>query len=267
MQYFEQTPPEDLVPIVKSFWQIENPYSSERIQDKIVPDGYPELIFHFGDPYKTNISGTWELQDKILLAGQLKNYFFLENTGAIGMFAIKFQPWVPSTLFELEMKNLQDKVLSMQNSDHGLIKHVSNALKSSSDFNSNCREVSEWLINTTDHNDYEGDMIQVVKNIIETNGKTSISNLVKSYNISERALERYFSKNIGLSPKFYSRVIRLACVFKLVQENSNNWAQLSYLGGFYDQAHFIKDFKKFTGEEPTKYGFSEKNMANFFLKR
>ncbi|MEM1408493.1 MAG: helix-turn-helix domain-containing protein [Bacteroidota bacterium] len=43
--------------------------------------------------------------------------------------------------------------------------------------------------------------------------------------------------------------------------------QIALDSGFFDQSHFIKDFKEFTGEDPSKYLFEEKNMANFFLKK
>ncbi|MDY8135884.1 helix-turn-helix domain-containing protein [Aquimarina sp. 2201CG5-10] len=84
--------------------------------------------------------------------------------------------------------------------------------------------------------------------------------------MNERNLERFFKTYIGLTPKFYSRVIRFSNIFKLIQQEGFNWASIAYLAGFYDQSHFIKNFKEFTGEEPSKYGFEEENMANFFLK-
>jgi transcriptional regulator GlxA family with amidase domain len=85
--------------------------------------------------------------------------------------------------------------------------------------------------------------------------------------LSERSLERYFKQWIGLTPKFYSRIIRFAHIFELVNKDQKNWAEISAQAGFYDQAHFIKNFRAFTGEEPSKYGFKEANMANFFLQK
>ena len=103
--------------------------------------------------------------------------------------------------------------------------------------------------------------------IINEKGLISLQEIQQKINISERSLERYFKKNIGISPKFYSRVIRLSNIFKLIQEGKTNWADIIYQSGFYDQSHFIKNFKEFTGEEPSNYGFNEQNMANFFLSK
>jgi len=46
-----------------------------------------------------------------------------------------------------------------------------------------------------------------------------------------------------------------------------DWLNLVVQAGYYDQSHFIRNFKAFTGEDPTRYGFEEKSLANFFLKR
>lgn len=266
MQYFQKDPSTELSSIIKSFWQIEEQENAQIIRDKIVPDGYPELIFHFGDPYRIDISGKWEIQDKELLAGQLTNFFHLENTSAIGMFAIKLQPWVPSLLFNHKMNDLVDAVVSISNSRINIVTSLMDIAKSPDSFEEKCEKASEIFLRQVKSTEFDKNGITAIKEIIDSNGKYQISEICSKVDISERSLERFCKENIGLSPKFYSRIIRLAHIFKLVNEDKNNWAQLSYLGGFYDQAHFIKDFKRFTGEEPTKYGFNEKNLANFFLK-
>ena len=53
--------------------------------------------------------------------------------------------------------------------------------------------------------------------------------------------------------------------FDQIKQGKEPWLDITYDSGYYDQAHFIKNFKEFTGESPSAYGFEEKNMANFFL--
>ncbi len=263
MEFYEQEASEPLQPWIKSFWQIERRAKLPIISDKIVPDGYPELIFHYGNPYQINTTGSWEKQSEILLAGQFTHFFHLENTGSIGMFAIKLQPWTPALWFQYNMSTLTNKVLDLSTMTDRVMPLLSIATTSMT-FEEKCCAIEEWVLkHKTRQLPNEGAL--ACKEIIARNGKASVSQIVVEAGISERSLERYFKRHIGLTPKLYSRIIRLAHVFKLVREDHNNWAQLSYLGGFYDQAHFIKDFKTFTGEEPSKYGFDKINMANFFL--
>ena len=56
-----------------------------------------------------------------------------------------------------------------------------------------------------------------------------------------------------MGPKAYQRIIRFRNAYEYLQQNEGNfsWANVSYNFGYSDQAHFIRDFKKFTGALPT----------------
>ncbi|MGC4021921.1 MAG: helix-turn-helix domain-containing protein [Cyclobacteriaceae bacterium] len=74
-----------------------------------------------------------------------------------------------------------------------------------------------------------------------------------------------FRTYVGLSPKFYARIIRFNKIFSLIEKNDPQWIDLMNEAGFYDQSHLIRNFKAFTGEDPSAYNFSKKTLANFFL--
>ena len=112
MIYLQKEPIVGFSRIIKSFWMIDGEKNKKIHTEKIIPDGYSEMIFHYQQPYHSNIKGTWNTQEKYIIAGQIRNYFFLKNTGRIGMFAIKFQPWALNTLFGINMQTLTDSVVS-----------------------------------------------------------------------------------------------------------------------------------------------------------
>ncbi|WP_315820028.1 DUF6597 domain-containing transcriptional factor [Paraflavitalea speifideaquila] len=62
--------------IIDCYWIIENEDPTHH-QQKIIPDGFCELIFHYGDPYRIRLTNTWEQQSIHLLAGQISRYFWL----------------------------------------------------------------------------------------------------------------------------------------------------------------------------------------------
>jgi transcriptional regulator GlxA family with amidase domain len=94
-----------------------------------------------------------------------------------------------------------------------------------------------------------------------------IEELAKQVHISKRQIQRDFKNYVGLSPKKYARILRFNYIFKLMQEKDMKWVDIAIQSGYFDQAHFIKNFKEFTGEEPSNYGFDDKNMSNFFLNK
>lgn len=70
-------------------------------------------------------------------------------------------------------------------------------------------------------------------------------------NMSMRQLERVFLQRVGLSPKFYQRLGRFARAYFLREQNPQmTWTQIAYQSGYYDQMHFIRDFKQFAGTTP-----------------
>ncbi len=254
--------------MIKSFWLIDSKEDVSIHREKIIPDGYPELIFHYGDAYKTNIDGRWKLQGKNLIAGQIKNHFFLENRGISKMFGIKFQPWTLTELFDIEMYHLTNTVIEVPLELLEILDPIREIGSRALSFDEKIKKVENWFV------EYIGRLNpkypkgqQAVELIIKNNGKLDLKNIQDTVGISERSLERYFRKYIGVSPKYYSRIIRFSHIFKLVQDDAINWADIVFLTGFYDQSHFIKNFQEFTGEDPTKYSFFEDNLANFFLKK
>jgi AraC-like DNA-binding protein len=267
MIYEQVSPKKELAHIIKSFWLIDSEGDGTIRQEKIIPDGYPELIFHYGDPYRININGFWELQEKSILAGQIRNYFFLENTGESKMFAIKFQPWAIKELFGLEMSSITDKVVEVRDIMLSTLKKVQVIATSTISFNEKVEQIQDWFHSFVNKFNIDfSKKYEAVASILKKNGSIPLKQLQEEYQMSERGLERYFKSYIGLSPKFYARLIRFSYIFQLVQDEKINWADVVYGAGYYDQSHFIKNFQEFSGEDPSKYGFSEKNMANFLLK-
>lgn len=267
MKFFQQNPTKKLHCIIKEFWAINDPKAIDSKQEKIIPDGYPEMIFHYGDPYQSNVNGTWKLQSKDIIAGQITNYFFLQNTGSIGMFAIKFQPWALHTLFGINSAFLTNKVENINFETHPILIQLKNIAISQHSFSEKVVMIEEWFLKNFNLPTKTTKGEHATQLIIEAKGNISSKQLENTVGITQRSLERYFKSHIGLSPKFYSRIIRFAHIFSLVQKENVDWADIIYQSGFYDQSHFIKNFKEFSGEDPSKYGFFENSMANFFLKK
>lgn len=71
------------------------------------------------------------------------------------------------------------------------------------------------------------------------------------------SLEKRFRAQIGVSPKQYASIFRLKSVINSYRTETDLTA-ISYKAGFFDQSHFIKDFKAFTGEKPLNFFKSTK---------
>ena len=266
---YERIPPANsLSDYIESFWIIDGKNDHIPQIQKIIPDGHPEFIFHYGDAYKINLSGDWETQSNALLAGQIRNHFYLRNTGKSGMIGVKMMPTALTKLFDLNMSNYTDTVVALTSITSDSL-DLSTLPKPSLETKDGFIKVFQGIISNRlqSINSSKTETELALEELRGSNGSVSITELCEKIDIRERQLERQFSKYIGLSPKFYARIIRLGYIFELMQNQDNSWADLVYQSGFYDQSHFIKNFKEFTGEDPSAYGFNAKNMANFHLKK
>ncbi len=98
------------------------------------------------------------------------------------------------------------------------------------------------------------------------NGKT-LKEIQLEMNLSERTLERIIKQSVGLSPKIFSRIMRfqdgLNC---LRQTNFENFTELAYQYDYFDQSHYNREFKEFTGTSPSQYMLELKlNVAKLLL--
>ena len=110
---------------------------------------------------------------------------------------------------------------------------------------------------------------RIVKSTLETiltaNGQLSVTELSKLTNVNRRQLERKFSSTIGLSPKQLSKTIRLQATLKMLLNNKfTSLTALAYEREYYDQAHFIKDFKELTGFTPKIFYGNNLKMSSLF---
>lgn len=110
---------------------------------------------------------------------------------------------------------------------------------------------------------------RIIKSVVETiltaNGQLSVNELSQQTNSNRRQLERKFSSVIGLSPKQLSKIIRLqATLSMLLNKKFTSLTALSHENEYYDQAHFIKDFKELTGFTPKEFYGNHLKMSSLF---
>lgn len=267
MFYDRIEPDSTLTNLIDCYWVIESNDRTPR-QQKIIPDGFPEIIFHYRAPYQINLSGEWEIQSPKLFSGQIRNHFLLENTGSSGMIGIKFKPAGITQLFGIDMQDFTDKVVDLDVVLEPEFHFISEMLLSPTPYFEKVDLLNQFFTKKKADDSRNSQLIeQALELIFRENGVIWVSDLISALDVGERKLERLFNKYVGLSPKFYSRIIRFNYIFQLIQIKKLSWSEVAQLSGYYDQSHFISNFQEFSGEEPSTYFFEDENMANFFLKR
>jgi AraC-like DNA-binding protein len=103
--------------------------------------------------------------------------------------------------------------------------------------------------------------VEVVNQIVEAIQAerviSKVDDLVSRFNLSARSLERIFQRFVGVSPKWVIKQYRLQeAAEQLADDRIIDWPQLAVALGYFDQAHFIRDFKTIVGQTPAAYARS-----------
>lgn len=263
-QSFEPNTGTNLDAFVKCHWTLEVPNDGDAEKQRIIPDGCIELIFMLGDDIRRYTSETaFVIQPRAFVVGQITEPFIIEPTGYVNCFATRFYPYGFASFVTTPIKNLANKETPIAELfGETKANELTLCMQQATDTAERIGIVETFLselLNQQTTIDF------IVKSSIDlllsTNGSLPINQVLKEDLSKRRQLERKFIKQIGLSPKQLGKVIRLQTALQLlIHQKTETLSQIAYESEYYDQAHFIKDFKEFTGINPKEF-LSDEKMA------
>ncbi|MFS4466188.1 AraC family transcriptional regulator [Maribacter sp. 2210JD10-5] len=271
MNYQTYEPHSDLKPLVDCYWTLEVPEQSEPQKQRIVPDGCIEMAFILGNDIKRYTSeNEFILQPRAMVLGQTIEPFYIEPTGLVKTFAVRFYPYGFANFVSEPISNLANKetpivqLFGTENADD-----LEQKIIKAENTEQRISIIEKFLL---DRLNDEKTINIIVKNTVDsllfTNGSASINSILKDDLSKRRQLERNFKKQIGVSPKQLGKVIRLQTALKMIlNQKSENLTNIAYENEYFDQAHFIKDFREFTGINPKEFLTNENlTLSALFYK-
>ncbi len=257
MNYQTFEPHADLASLISCYWTLEVPEHPAPEKQRIVPDGCIEMAFILGDDIKRYTSeDEFILQPRAMILGQTIEPFYIEPVGHVNTFSIRFYPYGFANFVSEPINNLINKETPL---DQLFEKEVAAALEQEIINAKNTEQrisIIEKFLLESFNNEKTIDKIvkSTVDSLLSTKGNASINSILKDNLSKRRQLERNFRKQIGVSPKQLGKVIRLQTALKmLLDPKSAKLTDIAYTSEYFDQAHFIKDFKEFTGINPKEF--------------
>lgn len=268
MNYQSYTPHPLLRPYVRCYWSLDQegdhtPASRERI----FPDGCMELLFHYGGLYrKYRQDGSFDHQPRSFLHGQIRRFIDVEAIGPVGIFSIRFRPAGLRPFIPFDIGSLAEQTVEL----HDLLGRMGGDLEDrilNAATGQQRVAITEAFLLDRLRNAVvqEGPVDYCIRSILASQGNISVVQLAESLRINKHHLSRRFTSEVGLNPKLLSRIVRFQATLRLIDRaGPGTMTQVAHESGFYDQAHFIRDFKEFTGLNPKQY-FPEALMMNTFF--
>ncbi|NAS13883.1 AraC family transcriptional regulator [Poritiphilus flavus] len=271
MDYQTYPPHPDLASLISCYWTLEVPADNDSQRQRIVPDGCIEMAFILGDDIKRYTTGDeFILQPRAMVLGQTIEPFYIQPAGYVYTFAIRFYPYGFANFVSVPIKSLANKetAISTLFEEHSA-NELEKAMIQATDVHQRIAIIEEFLLQRLNDQKTIDQIVQsTVDTLIQTKGNAPIKSILKEDPSKRRQLERMFAKQIGVSPKQLAKVIRLQSALKLLlNDEPESLTNIAYESEYYDQAHFIKDFKEFTGSSPGEFLGNEKlALSTLFYK-
>lgn len=200
------------------------------------------------------IAELWGATTKPILLGAEPNRYCI-------LLLIQLSPYGLYQITRQSQTEFADKRLSLADIDHDLFKSLYQAFATSKTTIKLVNTCERILIKRIEKNVVSDALRLAAAMIFDRHGQIQVSEIAQQTHYSERQLNRLFLMQVGMNVKRYIRINRFNYVLKHIQRSPVFFAELSQQAGYFDQAHFDKDFKAISGVTPRRY---MKTMSDFY---
>jgi transcriptional regulator GlxA family with amidase domain len=258
-QTSQSEPPLDQA-IVK-LWRYEH-YQPDHALERVLPAGTLDLIVLLDhdelplyDPHHLGQVLRTERMRGPVVAGAHAGYFVIDTLRQARCMGVHFKPGGARALLGLPMHELADQQTPLEalwpgNTARALRERLCEACSVSERF----AILEATLLEHWQARFMMPEAINSALAVLERTPHAAIAQIARRAGLSHRCLIEGFKAHIGLTPRLYGRIQRFqAALPRLRDDRPVDWCQLALSCGYYDQAHFNRDFKAFAGVTPTAY--------------
>ena len=250
MRFDKVIPSDRLKPYIK--YMVISEHDSEKIY-KVFPSAGLVLGFQYKGKLAALNNGEENKLSAAGITGIADSFKIFKNSAGIGTVLIyfteigfaHFSSCPANELFNLSIS--LDNLFAKQN-----VIEVGERLTAALTDAERIKIVGAFLISQLKEKESDKLIIQAVNLIYAAKGGIRIKELLTQLHISQSAFEKRFRKLVGASPKKFSSIVRFNTVLQVLGQEKS-LTEICYDNNFFDQAHFIKDFRQYTGDSPDTF--------------
>jgi AraC-like DNA-binding protein len=220
------------------------------------------LVLHLGAPteaFEYHTGRTRVLPNVMVVGPQTTRRAELLMRGPRASLVVRFRPGGFHRLFHVSVEDLTNSARDAQEvigAEAGpLLADVAGRVHASA----RVRAVERFLTSRLATARPRHPATEAADEVLQAHGTSRIADLVRHSGLSARQFERAFRESTGLSPKLFARAARLEFALQLKRGDPlRTWTQVSHEAGYFDQTHFVKDFKALAGETPSTFPLVER---------
>jgi AraC-like DNA-binding protein len=259
LTYTEYRPPIDLAPWIACFWQIAGEIADGApVLHRVLPDGCADVLF---DLESTRRSGGTPAD----LVGPMSAAQVFGLRGKVDLLGIRLRPGTICAFSGIPADLLLDTTVPISGLPPPLRVNVAELADMASSPARISLLINAYRTRLAALKEPDPVVRQALTRWVraERSEFFPISVLTRDLGLSERAFERRFVAQVGLTPVRYRRLARFRSVLRLYAGGLRDWAALAAITGFSDQSHFVRDCRAFAGLTPTEWAASQAGSAGF----
>lgn len=234
--------PEQPHEIVSEIWEIIADADEPILSHFIPPVAVPEMVFF--------IDNCYQVKNINVAAGFIKGQYTtsqrIDFHPHYHLFGIRLHPYGLKQVFDMDASQLTDRIIDA--AEHPLTAGITNLIKENPVVDLALIQQLLLLLESQPLHPVSWETISFLK-LLQGNSKGRITDIIKNTGIGIRTLQRNFTREVGLTPKKYLRIIRMNDIERQLQEHPN-WFTLITHFELTDQSHLIKEFKSFRQHTP-----------------
>jgi AraC-like DNA-binding protein len=218
------------------------------------PTGCFELIIQNGSFSQSSIDGElWNERPTSFIGGLHHQSFLIQpKTSNASLLSISFKSNAAKFFIPEELNRFRNKIVPLEDIYQSKQLQFMEVLNVS-DTVAKLAGVEVFLDRIFQPKSFSA-VDEALKIIKQTLGCVPIVEIANKVGLSPSQLRKRFLNEVGISPKVFCRITRIAAIEELMNElGSTNLTELAYRFDYFDQSHFIKDFKSVVGLSPKRY--------------
>ncbi len=263
-RYYTINPPPQLAPYVRSFWVFEGTASThEPYVYRSMADPCAELVFHYqgvfydlGDDDQMMFPrpGSTAAEDLAILQGPSRKYKRFVTHENFGIFGAYLYPFAIPDLFGISSGEIIGCPPALELAAGKTGQQLTAQILGAPGNRQRADILGNYLLKQLRKIKRPDDaMHRCVREVLHHTEPIIVSDIATKYCISERQLERKFKTLTGFAPKTFARISRFHHALNSYGGSFKNLTDIAHACGYYDQSHFIHDFREFSGYEPSLY--------------
>ncbi|KIL39713.1 hypothetical protein SD70_18325 [Gordoniibacillus kamchatkensis] len=238
-------PAPDLACFVEQYWAIRWDLRGQAPFRQVILS-YPNVNLSFEQEHKGTYAGIYGVPKKTYAR-------ILQDEGVV--LGVKFRPGGFYPFWKQPVSLLTGRILDIRDVFGAGADAVREEVLAQEPGEPMARLAERFLRERLPQRDDNVDLIdRIVQTVIDNRDITKVDDVAARLGIGIRSLQRLFSRYVGVSPKWVIQRYRLQEAAELMEKGVvPDWSVLSHDLGYYDQAHFIKDFKAMIGKSPQEY--------------